>query len=256
MSDALVLLSPESERYNAELLFVHGLWVDARVWRGVAAGFAHRGWSCVLVDRPSSSENAATESWARRVERAARAREAPPIVIGHDAGALVALDLAARGAVRAGVAVAPLLDGTASVQSRLERLGRRFRGDAARVPPPRGERHAWRAGVPDDRLADLAGALGPEPAGRLREVDRLATPRRPAVPALIVAHEADPVSSPVLAEICARGIEADYLRLPGGHWPMLEPRADDWITRIHRWIVKRAGAGLLALRGDEDLAEE
>jgi pimeloyl-ACP methyl ester carboxylesterase len=101
----------------------------------------------------------------------------------------------------------------------------------------------------------LAGALGPEPAGVLREVDRLATPARPAVPALLVAPLADPVSPPMLNEICARGIEADFLRLQGGHWPMLESRADDWITQVHRWIIKTVGHGLLILRGDEDLVE-
>ena len=254
MSDEVLVLPPESERYKAELLFVHGLWVDARIWRGVAAGFAHRGWSCVLVDRPPSSTQSGRESWVRRVERAARAREVPPIAIGHDGGALVALDLAARGAVRAAVAVAPLLDGTASVQSRVGRLALRFRGDAAPVPPPH-PGHGFFAGIPDARRGQVAAVLGPEPAGVLREVDRLTMPARPVVPALLVAHESDPVASPLLAEICARGIEADFLRLAGGHWPMLEPRADDWITRIHRWIIRSAGDGLLALRGDEDLVD-
>jgi hypothetical protein len=75
------------------------------------------------------------------------------------------------------------------------------------------------------------------------------------VPTLLVAQHADPVAPHLLVEICARGIEADFLRLQGGHWPMLEPRADDWITQVHRWIIKAVGHGLLILRGDEDLVE-
>ena len=254
MSDGLVVLPPESERYRAELLFVHGLWTDARIWRGVAAGFAHRGWSCVLVDRLPSSEQSDGLSWADRIERVARQRDVPPVVIGHDAGALVALELAARGVVRAAVALAPLLDGAASLQSPLTRLLLRLRGAAAPVAPP-DSGHAYFACIPDERRHEVAVALGPEPAGLLREVDRLATPARPVAPALLVAQDADPVASPMLAEICARGIEADFLRIPGGHWPMLEPRADDWITQVHRWIIKSAGAGLLVLRGDEDLVD-
>lgn len=254
MSDGLTLLPPESDRYRAELVFVHGLWVDSRVWRAVAAGFAHRGWTCVLLDRDVSSTQSDGVSWARRVERAVREREVPPIVIGHDAGGLVALDLASRGVVRAAIAIAPLLGGTAALQSWLGRLAFRLRGDAAPIAPP-DPAHPYLTSAPQQRRAELAGALAPEPAAVLREADRLSTPARPAVPALLVGPQADPVSSPFLVEICARGIEADFLPVQGGHWPMLEPRADDWITQVHRWIIKTVGHGLLILRGDEDLVE-
>jgi pimeloyl-ACP methyl ester carboxylesterase len=254
MSEGLTLLPPESDRYRAELVFVHGLWVDSRIWRGVAAGFAHRGWNCLLVDRDTSSTQSEPFSWARRVAQVVREREVPPIVIGHDAGALIALDLASRAEVRAAIAIAPLLDGTAPVQSWLGRRALQLRGDAAKVAPP-DLSHVYFANLSDQRRSELAGSLGSEPAAVLRETDRLATPARPAVPAFLVAGQVDPVSSAVLAEICARGIEADFERLPGGHWPMLEPRADDWITQVHRWLIKTVGHDLLVLRGDEDLVE-
>lgn len=255
MPDGLVVLPPESERYRAELLFLHGLWVDARIWRGVAAGFAHRGWTCLLAGAAPSSAESGEPSRVLRAEAAARGREIPPVAVGHDAGALVALELAARGLVRAAVAIAPLLDGSPAVQSRITRLVQRLRADSAPVAPPE-PGQPYFAGVPDARRAEIAGALGPETAGALREVDRLATPARPAVPALLVVAQDDPVSSPLLVEICARGIEADFLRVPrGGHWPMLDPRADDWITQVHRWIIRNAGQDLLVLRGDEDLVD-
>ena len=255
MSDGLVVLPPESERYRAELLLLHGLWVDSRVWRGVGAGFAHRGWTCLLAGPAPSSAESDAPSRLSRAEAAVRGREVPPVAVGHDAGALVALELAARGLVRAAVAIAPLLDGSAAVQPRIARLVHRLRADRAPVAPP-DPGHPYFAHVADARRADLAGALGPETVGTLREVDRLASPARPAVPALLVASQDDPVSSPVLAEICARGIEADFLRVPrGGHWPMLDPRADDWITQVHRWLIRNAGQDLLVLRGDEDLVD-
>ncbi|MBY0276015.1 alpha/beta fold hydrolase, partial [Candidatus Binatia bacterium] len=150
MSDGVILLPPESERYRAELIFVHGLWVDSRIWRGIAAGFAHRGWSCVLVDRVSSSGDSDDSSWVGRVAHVAARREVLPIVIGHDAGALVALDLAARGAVRAAVAIAPLLEGASPLQSPSARLVRRLRGDRAAIAPP-DPTHAFFAGIPDER---------------------------------------------------------------------------------------------------------
>lgn len=252
----LTIIEPESDRYRAELVFVHGLWVGAEVWRAVAAGFAHRGWRCLLLDRVAAERDAdPSRSWPEHLAAVLAERDAPPIVVGHDAGALLALDVAARGTVRAAVAVAPLLDGTRAVLPTLARMALRVRSSTALVAPPTAT-DPYFARIPQPNLDAIAGGLAAERVGFVRALDALASPAQPRVPALVVAHDADPVSPRVLAEISARGIEADFLRLPGGHWPMLEPRADDWITQVHRWIIKRVGHGLLMLRGDEDLTGE
>ena len=252
---ALTVIEPESDRYRAELVLVRGLWVDAGIWRAAAAGFAHRGWRCVVVERSGEdvAPGEAGVAWRQRVEDVVRGREAKPIVIGHDAGALLALDLASRGLVRGAVAVAPLLDGLRTVLPPLARLLLAVRRKAAVNPPDLG--HTYFARVPAEQHATLRAGLRPEPAALLRELERLAAPAAPVVPAVLVAQQADEIASQLFVEICARGIEADFLRLQGGHWPMLEPRVDDWITPIHRWIIKRVGHGLLVLRGDEDLIE-
>lgn len=248
---ALTIIEPESDRYRAELIFLAGLWVGSSVWRTIAAGFAHRGWRCVLVDR---SDPGGTQDWPAAVSRVVRAREAKPILIGHDAGALLALDLAARDLVRGAVAVAPLLDGLQSILSPLARALLPLRRATSPVAPP-DPASAYFSGIPAAQHELLRAGLHPEPVAYLRAVPRLGAPSAPRAPTLLVAQQADEVASQLFVEICASGIEADFLRLQGGHWPMLEARADDWITQVHRWIIKRVGHGLLILRGDEDLAE-
>ncbi|MEW6272749.1 MAG: alpha/beta hydrolase, partial [Thermodesulfobacteriota bacterium] len=179
--------------------------------------------------------------------------EAKPVVIGHDAGALVALELAARGTVRGAVAVAPLLEGLRPLLPPARRTVLRLRPWGTVAPPPR--EHPYFAGLPGAAHEELQAQLVAEPIARLREVERLSEPAAPAVPALLVAQQADAVATTLFVEVCARGIEADFQRASGGHWPMLEERVDDWITQIHRWIIKRVGHGLLLLRGDEDLRD-
>jgi len=248
---ALTIIEPESDRYRAELIFLAGLWVGSSIWRTIAAGFAHRGWRCVLLDRP---DPAGAEHWPAAVAEAVRARAAKPILVGHDAGALLALDLAARGLVRGAIAVAPLLDGLRPVVSPFARTLLPLRRATSPVAPP-APGSTYFAGVPAAQHELLRTCLHPEPVGYLRAVARLAAPAAPRAPTLLVAQQADEVASQLFVEICASGIKADFLRLQGGHWPMLEARADDWITQVHRWIIKRLGHGLLILRGDEDLAE-
>lgn len=250
----VTVVEPESERYRADLVFLHGLWAGSWVWRAAAAGFAHRGWRCVLID---ASGAAASSSLAAAFERALRElpeRDAKPVVVGHDAGALIALDLAARGEVRGAVAIAPLLEGLRPLLTRGRRTMLRLRRWGAEPPPPR--EHPYFAGLSEAAGAELHAALAPEPVARLREVERLTEPAAPAVPALLVAQQGDAVATTLLVEICARGIEADFQRGAGGHWPMLGERVDDWVTVIHRWLIKRVGHGLLLLRGDEDLRDE
>jgi pimeloyl-ACP methyl ester carboxylesterase len=254
-SPGLTVLEPESERYRADLVFVHGLWVRSAVWRLAAAGFAHRGWRCLLLDLPPADDGDPPSSWPRFVADVVRGRPVKPIVVGHDAGALVALELAARGSVRGAVAVAPLLEGLRPILPATARALLRLRRAAAPIAPPAADA-AYFARIPAEHAALVQGGLSAEPAGWLRELEQLAAPVAPAVPTLLVAQQADPAAPQLLLEICARGIEADFLRFRGGHWPMLEGAVDDWVTQLHRWIIKRVGHGLLVLRGDEDLVED
>jgi pimeloyl-ACP methyl ester carboxylesterase len=251
----LTVIEPESERYRADLIFVHGLWVGSSVWRAAVAGFAHRGWRCLLLDLPPGHGADPGASWPRFVADVVRERDVKPIVIGHDAGALLALDLAVRGSVRGVIAVAPLLEGLRPVLPATTRAALRLRRGAAPVAPP-GWQQPYFERIPAEHAAVAQRALRPEPVAWLRAVERLTEPAAPAVPALLVAQQADAVASQLLLEICARGIEADFLRCKGGHWPMLEGAVDEWVTQLHRWIIKRIGHGLLILRGDEDLVDE
>src|SRR4051812_18779990 len=123
----LTVIEPESARYRADLIFVHGLWVGSGIWRAAVAGFAHRGWRCLLLDRPRDQAGDPGWSWPRFLADVVRGCAVKPIVVGHDAGALLALDLAARGSVRGAIAVAPLLEGLRPVLPATTRATLRLR---------------------------------------------------------------------------------------------------------------------------------
>ncbi|MBM4265949.1 MAG: alpha/beta hydrolase [Deltaproteobacteria bacterium] len=243
----LVRIEAENERYAAPLVFLHGLWVGPEIWRRAALGFAHRGWSCRLLDErsggadgtPAARFEAGFEAHVERVAHELALLEAPAVVIGHDSGALVALALAERAAVRASVAVAPLLEGASSLLDRLTRLRVLLGvGDVAPPPPAR----------------FLGALLAPEPASRIKALrGRALAPGEPRVPCALVAQEQDAVVPRSLVEITANGLGADLLRMEGGHWGMLEGEVDAWISPVHRWLIQRLGPSLLLLRGDEDL---
>jgi pimeloyl-ACP methyl ester carboxylesterase len=250
-----IAIEPENARYGVDLLLLHGAWVSSDVWQPAARGFAQRGWRCILVEA-GAQEPGAPASFAEWVEHAARAaarRQAPPIVLGHDAGALVALALAERARVTAAIAIAPLLEGAAPFISRAWLRVARWRG--ALVAPPEAGRPYRQAGS-GQAAARLGASLAPEPAARLASLERGSTPGRAAVPTLLVAQRDDAAVPAALVEVTARGIEADYRSLPGGHWALLEEGLDAWMSELHRWIIRRIGGSILLLRGDEDLRDE
>jgi pimeloyl-ACP methyl ester carboxylesterase len=261
----VTIIEPESPRYRADLLLLHGLWTGPELWTAAAGGFAHRGWRCLLFDgRPASGSQPAgsgdrsvtsldtLSAWCDLAAKVARRATTPLVAVGHDAGGLVALSLAERGLVEAAVAIAPLVEGT----RRLVPASRRWRARLTRQPlsPPDLANPLFANEPPEVRQA-LAAQLHSEPLGRVLLDDPAAMPGRPRVPALLVAQQADVAISPTAIEITARGIEADFELLPGGHWPMLGTASDAWASRIHRWIIRQKGSALLLLRGDEDLSE-
>jgi pimeloyl-ACP methyl ester carboxylesterase len=253
--EPLRIIEAENERYAATLVFLHGLWAGPDIWRPLALGFAHRGWRCALVDvRGAAGGRPGALAWSEEAEKRIDELATPVVVVGHDAGALLALSWAERGRVTACVAVAPLLEGARPLVGPLGRLRARLGGGA--VPPP-GPDHAYRRVLAAAAEGILKEALVPESPQRISWLrGRVLAPGAPSVPALLVAQAQDAVVSPSLVEITARGIEADSLVLPGSHWPMLEPNPDAWLSPVHRWLIRRLGPSLLLLRGDEDLVED
>ncbi len=251
----LAFIEGENERYAAPLVFLHGLWAGPEIWRPMAHGFAHRGWRCALADtRDSAREAPGFEAWCEEVLRQLAPLDDAAVLVGHDAGALVALALAERGAVRAAVAVAPLLEGVTGVLDPFTRLRGRL-GLGTAEPPSQG--HPYREAASEQARAILMEALAAEPAGRPASLrGRAVTPGAAPVPSLLVAQTSDAVVPRPLVEVTANGIEADTLCLPGSHWPMLESQPDAWISPVHRWLIRRLGPALLLLQGDEDLQED
>jgi pimeloyl-ACP methyl ester carboxylesterase len=246
-------IEAENERYRAALFFLSGLWTSAEIWRPVALAFAHRGWRCLLVDGSAVDRPPTFAVWREAVAEAAKRCDELPILIGHDAGGLVALGLAADGRCRGAIAVSPLLDGVGRLLS-LRARWQGWLGIGAIDPPPAG--HPWHDTLSSQARDRLAASLRREPAvlvGTLRGDALL--PGRPRAPTLLVAQEKDAVVSPALIEVTARGLEVECLRLPGGRWPMLEANMDAWMSPLHRWII-RTQPELLLLRGDEDLRED
>ena len=114
-----VLVTPaESARFAAPLLLVHGLWSGAWIWGRMASYLAHRGWESWAIDRLDGPEAAglaaAGADVVGRCQGVARAMPAPPVLVAHDAGAAVALRIAAALGSPAVAVINPVLPGRAA----------------------------------------------------------------------------------------------------------------------------------------------
>jgi pimeloyl-ACP methyl ester carboxylesterase len=249
---------PEGPRYGTSIVFLSGLWVSPMVWRPVASFLAHRGWPGALLDVRAVAGGVAAR--ADPVAGYVRALSAPPVMIGHDAGALVALAAAARAPVRALALVSSLVPGAPGTHgvawSRRLPWSLFRRAPVAAPSGPVGA--AFFAGLPDQARDETT----PEDPRLLAELARRSHVARPATmpPALVLRGAADPIVSHDDARGLAAELGADFDELPDhGHWL---PAASGWqecVQRLHRWLVQRLGeselefyAEAMAERDDAD----
>ena len=241
-------LRAEGPRYSLSLLFLPDLWTPARVWLPVASFLGHRGWEGELLELRGTgglgTRTAALVEHARGLGHA-------PVLIGHGAGAVVALDAAQDGGAAAVVLVAPLVPGSAPARG----LTRRWDAIAAiargrDVPPPQGARAQRLFGeVPAGLEMDSARAVLDVTRGR-----SLVRPPLP-MPALVVAGEHDPLLPRPAATALAAMLRAEHVEVAGaGHWPLLPPSWRQTVGLVHRWLVRRLGEPLLDLYA-ETMAE-
>ena len=252
-SEAMVKTSPmhpEGPRYGAALVFLPGLWAGADVWRRAASYFAHRGWEGTLVELRDVAGG--VDARVRAVVDVVRRLPAAPVLVVHDAGALVALAVARECPVRALVLVAPLLPGTPATRGfvwswRLvwALLTRR------RVEPPRSP--VGRAVFQELSVA-MRDALGAEDARTLAAMLRrttIAPPDGRACPILVVRGTRDALLSHAAAHDFAASLSGTLEEIDGGgHWLMLDAQWTRCVERMHRWLVQRLGEPLLELHAE------
>ena len=234
-------LRPESPCYAVPLLFLPDLWSPASVWLPVGSFLDHRGWDGELLELRGTGGMA--QRTAAVMEHVATL-DRLPVLIGHGAGALVALDVARDSPVAAVVLVAPLLLGSGACRrltARWDAVWAIARGRD--VPPPQGlrARRLFRE-VPSGLDGETARAVVDVVRGRARPPTRL------SVPTLVVGGEHDPLLSRDAGIALASALGAEHVEIPGaGHWPLLPPRWRSTVGVVHRWLVHRLGEPLLDL---------
>jgi pimeloyl-ACP methyl ester carboxylesterase len=246
----------EGTRYAASLICVPGLWAGPPAWRGFATYLGHRGWESHLLDLRAVTGG--VDARAAAVAAFAAELQAPPILLGHDAGGLVALAAAGRVATTGVVLVAPLVPGSRGARALVRAphsLLALIRGGS--IAPPGGVRAAAWLDLPDPaRSATLVG-LAADDAASVRDVvwGRTSVARATGVPAAVVAGDRDAVLPPPAAAALAQAAGAELVELPGaGHWLLAGPSWQPAVALVHRWLVRRLGAPLLELY-EEAMAE-
>ena len=240
------VIEPESQKFTASMVLVHGLWSTASIWRPFMGYLAHRGWRCIALQLHHDPSGEPTDPVAAQVERirgAVAALEAPPVLVGHDFGALCSLRIAEVSAAVA--ALAPLIPrplaaagspSLAQAGSWIERRRRR---------PLRAPRGHWRRSYPPGTYtagesAALIRALLDQPMELTRIPDH--------VPSLVMSGDEDPVTPVAHARLLADHVGAELDVQPhSGHALPSDPGWEQRVSALHRWLIQRLGRPLLAL---------
>jgi len=228
------LTEAERAKFTAPLVLVHGLWDDPKSWRRFMGFLSHRGWRCIAVGWGPAGQMPTLEARREALAQALAEVEDLPILVGHDLGGLLALQLAER--ARAVVAIAPLTSASREALAASGTWMERLRGS---------DRSAGRSLV-----AHYPAGHHIESAALIDEVAQRPTEAPGAgasPPRLIVAGESDPLVPPESARSLAAASGAAIEIVPGGHALHLEDGWETTATTVHRWLIQSLGEELLAL---------
>jgi pimeloyl-ACP methyl ester carboxylesterase len=251
-------IAAENPKFTSSLVFVHGLWCTASVWRKFMGFFAHRGWTSIALNLRgrAGSETPLTlgavrlADYLNDVHQVVAACEAPPVLIGHDLGGLLALASASE--ARAVVALTPLLPRnlTTTANRALSQWRTRLAmAWSCPLPPPRGRIGAAYFG------SDPPGGTTSDSGHVAHELVRgeISVPTAGDTPTLILAGAADPFVQPSDVERLANQIGAHFRCVEGAtHAMPWEPGWEQRVAEIHRWLIQTLGEGLLLPREEDE----
>jgi non-heme chloroperoxidase len=262
---------PERNKFTAPFLLLHGLWTGSWMWREVAGALSQRGWECWAPDlrgRPGSRTAEAIgrvslQDYVEDVVTVARHLWAPPIVWGHDLGALLALCTAAEIKSRALICLAPLLPHSWVRDGRPPAPLVRLAAVPALLwsrplpPPPFGmARDFLFLTLPPSVQASLHARLQPDSGMVARALTRSQVPlptESISCPVLIVSGGADHMSSPPMVRWLTERLGAEHYHYPEhGHWPLAGERWAKLVGALHRWLITTQGEALLVPQESEE----
>jgi pimeloyl-ACP methyl ester carboxylesterase len=263
--------APERNKFTAPLLLLHGLWSGSWMWHEASAAFSQRGWECWALDlrgRPGSHTVEAVgkidlQDYVEDVTTAARALWAPPVICGHDLGALLALLAVQHISVRALLLIAPLLPRAWIENGRpplplvqLSALPALLWGRP--LSPPRRSIAAdflfnmLSPAVQTDLIPRLISDSGT--VARSLTSNQAPSPLTTvSCPVLIVSGSEDRMSPPAANRWLATQLPAAYREYPGhGHWLVADTQRTKLITDLHRWLIQTLGEELLVPEESEE----
>jgi len=253
IGDAIIeSVAAEAPKFTAPMLLVHGLWCTAAVWRRFMGYLAHRGWMSHALTLRGHAVDAGRDGIGRvrfadyleDVHRVVAACDAPPVVVGHDLGGLLALNCGPQ-EVRAAVALAPLVPQAigATANPTLVRFGARLAMWRSRaLPAPKGRlgMDCFGPGAPGGTTQD-SGCVAAE---LMR--NEVPAPVGTRVPTLIVGGTRDVISPPDAARRLAQHVGATAQLADGASHAMpWEPGWEQRVSEVHRWVVQLLGEELL-----------
>lgn len=260
---AAQLERPQTVKFAWPIVLLPDLFAT-RVHLGAAAGhLVAIGWEVYVPDLRNVAERAGASALGRMrfadalalAQEMLSALERDAVVLGHGIGGLLALKLAERARVKAGVAFAPLAPGFRSPlfmrAGNLLSLWRRHP-----LKPPAGRMlFELVADAPPFQRESLIKALVPDAAAIASEVARGEVEfarGASAAPRLIVSGDSDVFAPHDRVERFAAALEAKFVTLRGrGHWIIGGRALERAINEAQRFLVRALGQELLLLYPDE-----
>lgn len=253
----------EHAEATGTIVMIHGMWGSPAYWEKFRGYFEGRGYRCVAptlrhhggaFDDPPHPELGTTSllDYAADLEAEIRALEAPPILMGHSMGGLLAQMLAARGLGKALVLLTPAspagilairLSVIRAFWSGLTRWGfwkrphRQTYGEAVysmmHLLSEEERREAWaRFGFESGRAAaEIAFWLLDR-----RHASRV-DPAQVTCPVLVIAGKEDRITPASVVRKVARRYGARYEELENhAHWVVGEPGWEDVAALAESWL--------------------
>lgn len=277
IDDLLVdITPPEKPKFKSPIVLIHGLWTGGWCWQAWATHFSNLGWECWSVNFRGRFEERAYDvlrqlsfqDCLEDLKRVIRSASAPPVLMGHSLGGLIALKAAEEETVRGLVLVSGLPPSRINVSLprpvellRLKYLPLMFLQQPFSLRE-KDFRRTWLASVPEGRQPEVLRLMVPESSRLVGEFFKRRVqvdPKRIRSPVLVIAGNQDGVVPVTSSHEMAQQLGADILEYPGhGHWMMEEEDGERIVRDIHRWMVQKLGEEILledfSGRGEEPTA--